>query len=561
MPALVIVHPFLIAILPILLIYTQNYAEADTPILFLLSGMSLAVTGAVMVVGRLLLRDWTRAACCATAYNLLFFTYGRLFDYLAGIKSLDLSYSTWHNILGVLYVSVLVATVFYLRRTQRDLVPVSRFLSGVFTILLVFMLVRLGSYNLGSDAKTTKAAKAKSKSTAAAPADDAIANKYPRKAPLSEDSPDLPDIYYIIPDAYARQDVLQNVCGFDNSQFIDFLRSRGFYVADKSCSNYPYTMLSIPSSMNMRYVEEEVERQNAPGKKARNSFIKDFQPMMLNPLVAQILQSKGYRYFHFRTNTWVTKGSECADEVVGYYPAWLENEFTQVVLRTTPLRLSEPKLAHVHLNTLSQIEKISKLRGPKFVFAHMICPHRPFVFNRDGSIRENEPQNLVANEAVFDAFREGFVDQTIFLNKRLEEVIDNILANSRTTPIIIIQSDHGPDSLAASDHKNPPVDWNLYTRERLPILNAYLVPEKMKGKLYPTISPVNSFRMLFTECFGEKFELLPERHYIGWYNDRFKLRDATEVVTTQGPPPVNAGKIVDDIRLGRAPASPDTVRQ
>lgn len=283
--------------------------------------------------------------------------------------------------------------------------------------------------------------------------------------------------------------------------------------------------------------------------------------MMLNPLVAQILQSKGYRYFHFRTNTWVTKGSECADEVVGYYPAWLENEFTQVVLRTTPLRLSEPKLAHVHLNTLSQIEKISKLRGPKFVFAHMICPHRPFVFNRDGSIRENEPQNLVANEAVFDAFREGFVDQTIFLNKRLEEVIDNILANSRTTPIIIIQSDHGPDSLAASDHKNPPVDWNLYTRERLPILNAYLVPEKMKGKLYPTISPVNSFRMLFTECFGEKFELLPERHYIGWYNDRFKLRDATEVVTTQGPPPVNAGKIVDDIRLGRAPASPDTVRQ
>jgi hypothetical protein len=64
----------------------------------------------------------------------------------------------------------------------------------------------------------------------------------------------------------------------------------------------------------------------------------------------------------------------------------------------------------------------------------------------------------------------------------------------------------------------------------MPILNAYLVPDAMRRKLRPDMSPVNSFRLLFDECFGEHFDLLPEKHLVGWYYGPQQLRDATPVV-------------------------------
>jgi hypothetical protein len=63
-----------------------------------------------------------------------------------------------------------------------------------------------------------------------------------------------PDIYYIILDGYGREDTLQEYLHFDNSQFIDFLESRGFDVADRSQANYNHTIYSISSSLNMNYI-------------------------------------------------------------------------------------------------------------------------------------------------------------------------------------------------------------------------------------------------------------------------------------------------------------------
>ena len=43
-----------------------------------------------------------------------------------------------------------------------------------------------------------------------------------------------PDIYYIILDAYGRADVLKDLYNYDNSQFVDWLNQKGFYVARES---------------------------------------------------------------------------------------------------------------------------------------------------------------------------------------------------------------------------------------------------------------------------------------------------------------------------------------
>jgi hypothetical protein len=43
-------------------------------------------------------------------------------------------------------------------------------------------------------------------------------------------------------------------------------------------------------------------------------------------------------------------------------------------------------------------------------------------------------------------------------------------------------------------------------------LNAYYLPG-YKNKLYPSISPVNTFRLIFDSYFGGKYDMLPDVAY------------------------------------------------
>ena len=51
------------------------------------------------------------------------------------------------------------------------------------------------------------------------------------------------DIYYIIVDGYASSSTLEEIYGYDNHEFTDYLTERGFYVASESRSNYAKSTL------------------------------------------------------------------------------------------------------------------------------------------------------------------------------------------------------------------------------------------------------------------------------------------------------------------------------
>jgi hypothetical protein len=65
-----------------------------------------------------------------------------------------------------------------------------------------------------------------------------------------------PDIFYIILDGYAREDVLEKLYQYDNSQFVNDLQRKGFFVASLSRANYIQTLLSLSSSLNLQYLNE-----------------------------------------------------------------------------------------------------------------------------------------------------------------------------------------------------------------------------------------------------------------------------------------------------------------
>jgi hypothetical protein len=97
------------------------------------------------------------------------------------------------------------------------------------------------------------------------------------------------------------------------------------------------------------------------------------------------------------------------------------------------------------------------------------------------------------------AYREGYTNHLRYINMVIPKILEQIISQSETEPIIILQGDHGI--------------WGDATK-RLPILNAYYLPGKNVSELlYPTITPVNSFRVVFNSYFGGKFDLLPDEKY------------------------------------------------
>jgi len=114
-----------------------------------------------------------------------------------------------------------------------------------------------------------------------------------------------PDIYLIILDAYGRQDFLREVYSLDNSEFIGYLKQKGFYVADSSTANYPQTLLSLSSLLNMSYLDELT-------KEFRNTDARGpVVDLVQHSRVRQSLHSVGYDYVAKRDTVYANAGCGC----------------------------------------------------------------------------------------------------------------------------------------------------------------------------------------------------------------------------------------------------------
>jgi hypothetical protein len=83
-----------------------------------------------------------------------------------------------------------------------------------------------------------------------------------------------------------------------------------------------------------------------------------------------------------------------------------------------------------------------------------------------------------------------------------------MIQDSTTPPIIIIQGDHGA--------------INAPPNKRLNILNAYYFPGGAASGLYESISPVNTFRVLFNQYFGGQIKLLKDTSYFSDYSQPYE---------------------------------------
>ena len=340
------------------------------------------------------------------------------------------------------------------------------------------------------------------------------------EVPVGKQTQSVPDIYLIIVDGYGRADMLQNIYGYDNSQFMNFLKEKGFYVADRSTSNYPQTELSLSSMLNLQYMDEYVE---GFGENSDRSALRE---LLQHTRVRQLLRDMGYTFIALPSATLFAQMKD-ADMYFSLSSGDL-NEFEGLLLSSTvlgvaveswgvdlPIQSYELHRRYV-LFALEKLRQVPDIPGPKFVFAHIMSPHPPFIFDRDGGFIIPDRPYSTWDASLFPGtsaeYQRGYTDQMIFLNGKLTEVVTDILAKSANPPVIILQGDHGPGAF----YNTLELDDSCLV-ERYSILNAYFFPDQNYELLYPTITPVNSFRVVLDQYFGADLDLLEDRNYFaGW---------------------------------------------
>ena len=323
---------------------------------------------------------------------------------------------------------------------------------------------------------------------------------------------DMPDIYYIVLDEYAGIQTLKNKFNFDNNEFYNYLSEKGFFISSKSYSSYPYTILSIPSSLNMQYLDFNNNQITESAK-----LISQIRYITDNNLVMKNLSENGYYMVSFFAGSEAIGQDNLIDEKICGEKYFSSHYFAKI--------LPEERLKEKRNEILCTFEKMVEIKDriaqPIFVYAHFSLPHDPFVLNDNGELQIFEEMNLNYEES-----NEAYIQQLKFANKMSIKVIDEILSDSDRDSIIIIQSDHG---------ERTKINWTNPTEEMikqgLNNINAIYFPNRHEDLVYEDISNVNSFRIIFNEYFNAKFELLDDKYF--WMESgkpSFKIIDVTEII-------------------------------
>jgi hypothetical protein len=344
-----------------------------------------------------------------------------------------------------------------------------------------------------------------------------------------------PDIYYIILDGYAREDVLSDLYYYDNSDFINYLTEKGFYIAQESTSNYVRTGMSLPASLNFEYLDTlALIGQNTTNWYPLKGLISDNRTRLS-------LEKSGYQFITLSPGFFYT---EIRDSDHYLSPYWINfNDFEQLILGVSAFGaitdLDFMKIPHYSYKThreriqyafyaLQNLDRLIKNDSrPKFVFAHILVPHPPFVFDNFGNPitpkRAYSINDASDYEGTTQEYKQNYVNQLIYTNTMTMLTIDQILNNSKTPPVIIIQGDHGPGAYLNWDSAE-----KSCIKERFSILNAYYFPDQNYSALYPSISPVNSFRVVFNTYYGAQLEMLEDKAYFSSIYQPYVFTNVTD---------------------------------
>tara|TARA_B100000029_G_scaffold284988_1_gene278833 strand:+ start:2037 stop:3653 length:1617 start_codon:yes stop_codon:yes gene_type:complete len=523
-----IFHPVLVAIFPILIIYSQNLGKMDFESLFLPIVLAVSCTIVAYFIIKIILKNSIKAAIIVSIILIITFSYGHIYYLLSNISLDGMDIGRTRYLIPIFGV-ILGIGIFLTIKTKKKLDNATSILN---VISVVFVLVAVS--NVGFVLLDIVDCEECAKQELFYETMDFSHHFEPHKYFISENQR-LPDVYYLILDEYARSDALLDYHEFDNSKFMNYLKDKGFHVAKNNFANYPTSIQSIPAIMNMRYINFLSDEIGTDVRNIKPLNEKDYG-LYPNNQVMKNFKEMNYKIITLNTFTLhhheipISDFSQCHRTVY-----LLDNILFDTVARTTVFgyfieRWSEGELRNVTTCAFDGFGNAgSKFKEPVFVWAHIMLPHPPWIWGPNGEhITPGNPLLITENPEYRDSGwneKLQYTQQVEFANKKTIEAIEKILENNENS-IIIIQGDHG-------------TGWDLNWAEpsdddvwqRLRNFDAIYFPDEEKRILLTdNRTLVNTFRTIFNAYFESEYELLENKLYWGWNDRSYYFEDVTNYI-------------------------------
>lgn len=312
------------------------------------------------------------------------------------------------------------------------------------------------------------------------------------------------NVYYLLFDEYGGDENLETYFGFDNSGFYGELEQRGFSISHTSYNTEScWTDTLVPNLLNLDYVADDTMPEQV-----RREYLK-------NPMLFQIFRAAGYQinvinhraYLQDRAVNELTRG-QIEDNISEYL---FQNSIyckIPVVKDRIERWMFDDYRDHYQgpledaLQALVSSPEAAE-DGPTLTVSYIQCPHAPFVYNADGSVRDLENGWYWKDETLYPG-------QLQYVNSVILEAIDNI---QREDPeaVILLQSDHGArvPLHMVEQYGGPRFDAEQETPVMQSVLCCACVPGQSVDIEGDTC--INATRKVLNAAFDTSLELIPPR--------------------------------------------------
>ena len=486
------IHTFLFSLFPIMFFFQGNLHEIPFGDVIFPLFLSISITFLSWVILRKFIGS-QRSGLIISLIIMSFINLGNIRFFISDNPTESLQSSVEGQILVFILLLVNVIGIIYFLKKHR--LDAKTSIANVVSMTMIGVLI----FSITSFSITTAD-------------DNSLANLSDIPVQIS-DVENKPNIYFIILDEYAGSIQLKNDFNFDNSNFSIELEKRDFFVGNESFSNYPNTSLSVPSIMNMIYLDFIPDKL---GKDSKN--IRVVEKMINENNVMKILQANDYKITTLDgvvgriPNTYLADITLCSS-IFDINPDIRKN-FALVYVPIVGLQelvFSEVIRSKLECSFSALIDFNEDPKNPDFVVAHLRFPHSPYLYDSFGnsiSINDRGDKN-------------AYLEQLKFANKKTLEIIDSIQERSSENIIIVI-SDHGYRPYI--NWENPTIDDYI---RGFNILAAYYLPGEEK---HEKIAPVNIFRTIFNSYLETNYEILDDRQI--WYSEEwvFDHDDVTDLM-------------------------------
>jgi hypothetical protein len=474
-------YPLFLYLLPVFFVlhgFMENYYFVPATDAAMLTGIYLGFSVLFLLIFRLFYKTWMKAAILAFLLMAFHFFFGSIQDELR--KMFPGTFITKYTFILPVSFLLFVLIIILLKKRKKPLLQFAFYLNFLLVLLILMDTIWLISKTIAG----------RKKETASLPKEFTPCPKCPK-----------PDVYIIITDEYAGNKELKDIFHFDDSLFLNQLNERGFHVVPNSSSNYNFTPYSVASILNMDYLDAE--------RMGKQPLTHSYEKIRNNKLL-QFLQYNQYKFYNYSVfdfkgqpsftqetflpvKTRLITGQTFLSRLDKEMRFLLVTKFKserQIKENAYYNRTNNEKLFQLTLKTAEE-----KTKQPKFVLTHLMMPHYPYYYDKNG------------NEFSFETLAEGnqnnqqhYIEYLQYSNKKLLELIDHVLKNSSMPPVIVLMGDHG------FRHFDAPVDPKYYF--------CNLVSVHLQGGNYAaftdSLTNVNLLRTVLNTSFGQQLPYLKD---------------------------------------------------